>query len=210
VTDGSDPGWAKAARRGWFYFFIPFPLFEMSRNNAGVDGLTRLRTLLLAFAWVPMLIILVSTSVADGWDPGVRTSVAVWTAVAVAGIGLLEVGLVLWQRRRLLLGPRATADELNDPSQLAIGYRATVLLGLAFSESAFLWGFVAACLTRRAEIIFVGVPFMLVGLMLCAPTRREIERRQRELVSRGSTVSFVEALRGSSAPLTARLPRARH
>jgi len=43
-------------------------------------------------------------------------------------------------------------------------------------------------------IYLVGLAFGLVGLWMIAPTRSDIERRQREITAAGSPLSLLDAL----------------
>jgi hypothetical protein len=60
---------------------------------------------------------------------------------------------------------------------------------------AFLMASVATFTTGRFEMIYIGIPFLVVGFVLSAPTARTLQRRQEELRRDGSTVDLVEAVK---------------
>jgi hypothetical protein len=111
-------------------------------------------------------------------------------------LGLSELALIgFWIRRRSLVPPNKPDADKNDPEVIGGSYRSLVILGAALSLSVFLWGFVMMFTTGRFEMILVGVPFMVAGLLLIAPTAADLARRQDELRLLGSSVELVEAVK---------------
>lgn len=56
-------------------------------------------------------------------------------------------------------------------------------------------GFVSVFITGELLPIFVGYAFALAGLTLIAPTRAEIEKRERSLQTAGVQGSFIRAVK---------------
>jgi hypothetical protein len=96
------------------------------------------------------------------------------------------VAFVLWVRRRAL--------DLTSPERLARSYRANVFIRIGLAEAAVLGGLVGVFVTGSLWIYMVGIVFGLVGLALAAPSVRDIQRRQDEVVAIGSALSLVEVL----------------
>jgi hypothetical protein len=65
------------------------------------------------------------------------------------------------------------------------------------AESAALFGFCGVFIGGSLWICLVGLAFALVMLWMIAPSRLDIERRQREISAGGSPLSLLDAL---SAP----------
>jgi hypothetical protein len=73
-------------------------------------------------------------------------------------------------------------------------------IGVGVAEGAAMWGFVGVFLGGSLWICLIGLAFGLVGMWMIAPTRSDIERRQREITAAGSGLSLLYAL--TSVPLT--------
>jgi MFS family permease len=118
----------------------------------------------------------------------VRDPAAVVDPVVYALLALSLAGPLggLWTRRRRL--------ECGEPANLAQQYQAVFLVGLALSESAALFGFVASFLADGYWPYLVGVALSGVGFGLIAPTRSDIARRDEQLTFSGCPTSLRQAL----------------
>jgi hypothetical protein len=82
-----------------------------------------------------------------------------------------------WIRRR----PLAT----ESPEAPAGSYWASFFVGVGLAESAALFGFCGVIIGGNLWICLIGLAFALVMLWMMAPTRADIERRQREITAGG-------------------------
>jgi hypothetical protein len=62
------------------------------------------------------------------------------------------------------------------------------------AESAALFGFVGVFIGGSLWIYLVGLAFAVVAFWMIAPTRLDIERKQREITAAGSPLSLLDAL----------------
>ncbi|HEV8621350.1 MAG TPA: hypothetical protein VGR33_00445, partial [Actinomycetota bacterium] len=62
------------------------------------------------------------------------------------------------------------------------------------ANSAALFGFVGVFIGGSFWLYLLGLAFALPGLALIAPTRADIERRQRQIEAQGSSLSLLDAL----------------
>ena len=92
--------------------------------------------------------------------------------------------------RRIRRRPLPTTS----PEALARHYRALFFIGLSAGADAALLGFIGVFLGGSLWIYLVGLAFGLVGLWMIAPTRSDIERRQREITAAGPPLSLLDAL----------------
>jgi hypothetical protein len=145
------------------------------------NGLIALRSVFLGLI-VPLLLFLVVLGFIEPWDGGDEGWVP-WTVVV---IGIASLAGLAWIRRR----PLATTS----PEAVARVYRALFFIGVGVAEAAAMWGIVGVFLGGSAWIYLAGLAFGLVGLWMIAPTRSDIERRQREITSAGSALSVLDAL----------------
>ena len=180
-------------RRVWPALIVPLPFLSLilARN---MDGLSRLRAFLLEIASMPVPIISVTLFLSQTSDAEQRDGVLLWIAICLA-FGISGLAMILWTRRRPLLPTDELRQQKNDPVVVAGAYRALTMLGISFSMSPFMMGFVSTFTTGRFEMVLVGLPFMAIGLPLSAPTARSLTRRQAELRLLGSTVDLVEAVK---------------
>lgn len=192
-----DPGWGGALRRVWPALIVPFPHIAVLLARKA-DGLTRLRTVFLSFAFMPVAITIVVWIISTDMEPDPGESALPW-ALFVVGWALVELALIVfWIRRRPLVSPDRPLPDKSDPGSIGAAYRGLTMLGASLSLSAFLMGFVATFIADRFEMVLVGVPFMVVGLLLTAPTAADLARRQKELRLQGSSVDLVEAVKTAS------------
>lgn len=181
MTTHEDPGWWPSLRGFWWYAIaIGFVrLFRARRVEP--NGLVILRSVFLALVVVPLLFVVPLSSIAP-WDGGDER----WVPWLVILGGIASLAWVSSIRQRPL---RATSLE-----GLANWYRALFFIGVGMAVSAVMWGFVGVFLGGSLWIYLLGLPFGLVGMWMIAPTRSDIERRQREITAAGYSLSLLDAL----------------
>ena len=180
-----DPGWGPAIRRGPFIVLLPFAHIRTmyTLRKGGVDGLTVLRMLFLHFLFALLLFLVVLVLVLGEEEP---KPIPGWMAVAFPVVLVGCLAGVAWARARPLV--------VSDETSLAGSYRTVFFLGVAYAEAAALFGFVGVFLVDRLTPYLIGLGVAVVGLTLIAPTRANIERRQREITAQGSTLSLGRTL----------------
>jgi len=104
----------------------------------------------------------------------------------VLGAGVVCLGLIQRVRSKPL--------DTRDPTRLAGSYRGLTFVGIGLTESAALVGFVPVLLGHRRYLYLIGAGIATLGLLLVAPSRHEIERRQFQIERAGSTLSLGAAL----------------
>lgn len=185
--DTRDPGWRPAFTKPQWLLLLALPVFgTIAARGARLErcgALVRVRVVFVSRVVSLALICLVTLRVVGEQEQ--RGEVGLWWALLV-GIGTLDTAMVWWARTRPL--------DPSNPDSLRQSYVATFMLGTAVALSSALIGFVLVFITGHIEPLFVGMVFSLVGLAMIAPTRREIERREQELRSKGSPLSLVDVL----------------
>ena len=178
-----DPGW----RPSKWYVLIPL-VGQLTKGWMGgkeTNLLVGLRSMFLRFLISLFLILWGFTYIAP-WDGGDER----WVPWAVAAFGLISLAATAWVRRRPLV--------TGSPEALAGSYRANFSMGLGLADSPAMAGFAGVFIGDSLWIALVGLAFGLVALWMIAPTRSDIERRQREITAAGSPLSLLDAL--SSVP----------
>jgi hypothetical protein len=172
-ANGSDPGWGAVVDR---ILRRPGP--------RGRDGLTVHRLVFLAQLTAGLALLYVLTVVVErvGRPTPER-------AVLMAALGVYAVGVALLMRRRTLDPSSAAA--------LADAYRANFFLAFALIEAALLTSFVFVFVLDALWPYLVCLPFWLIAMLLIAPGRRDLARRQQELTASGSPLSITESLMGN-------------
>jgi hypothetical protein len=177
-----DPGWREALRGLWWYL-IPLvgPILRGRGAGQQENGLVALRSVYAGLIVPLFLFVVVLTFIEpfDGGDEG-------WVPWVVVIIGVVSVALIARFRRRPLVTTSSKA--------LAGTYRAWFFIEIGLAEAAGLFGFVGVFLTLGYWVYLLGLAFALAGLWLAAPTRSDIERRQREISAAGSSLSLLDAL----------------
>ena len=179
-----DPGWRAAL--SWKLFLFAAAPALLTRGLAGDEPgsvLMRVRGLWLSQIVTVAYIVAVTTFVSGEQD--VSETPAWWWAAQI-GYGALNIGLVLWARKRPL--------DATDDESLRKSYLASFMLGYAFTMSPAIIGFVGVFVVGGMAPLLVGLILFAVALLLNAPTRAAIERRQSELQGQGSTRSLMDAL----------------
>jgi hypothetical protein len=177
-----DPGWWPSLR-GLRWHGIPLvgTLMMFRPRRAETDGLVALRSVFLGLV-AALLLFVVALSFIAPWDGGDEG----WVPWAVVVLGIASLAYVARIRRRPL--------PTSSPEPLARYYRALFFIEVGVAVAAALWGLVGVFLVGSLWIYLVGLAFGLVGLLMIAPTRSDIERRQREITEAGSPLSLQDAL----------------
>jgi hypothetical protein len=195
-----DPGW-RSALRGVWWVLIPGQLIRQQRKarQAGVNGLTVLRTVFLsfvaAFVMIEAVVLLISSTSRLARHPLPSELFAI--VIVAFGIFALTVPKLLVER------PLDCADD----TRLAGTYRTRFFLRLAFADSVALLGFVGYVLTNRGWLYPLGAAFTAVGFLRLAPTRGNLAKDQETLGGAGCGRSLIGAL--SKLPPPSRSPRRR-
>jgi hypothetical protein len=150
-------------------------------RRKGTNGLVGLRSTFLGLLGSLFLFLFAMSFIAP-WDGGDER----WAPWAVVVIGIVSLAYIARIRRRPL--PTTSREAL------ARYYRALFFIEVGVAVAAASWGLVGVFLTGSLWIYLVGLAFGLVGLWMIAPTRSDIERRQREVTAAGSPLSLLDAL----------------
>jgi hypothetical protein len=182
VTTHEDPGWWPSLRGLWWYALpIVGPVTRVRTRRREANGLIALRSVFLGLIAVLTLFIVALSFIAP-WDVGDEG----WVPWAVVAIGIASLAYIALIRRRPI--PTTSLEAL------ARVYRAWFFIGVGVASAAALGGLVGVFLGGSVWIYLVGLAFGIVGLWMIAPTRSDLERRQREIIAAGSTLSLLDAL----------------
>jgi hypothetical protein len=193
-----DPGWNRLFRPE-FRILIPiYGLWKFLHEKPdGTDGLTALRGLFVGLVSALFLFLFALSFIAP-WNGG-KAGLVPWLVVLLGVVGL-------WRAR----AARNRPLRIESLENLAVSYRANFFLGIGAAEAPALFAVVGVLFLAAKLWIYVeGLAFAVVGLGLIAPTRADIERRQRQIQAKGSALSLLEALiappsrgqgKGSSGP----------
>jgi hypothetical protein len=86
------------------------------------------------------------------------------------------------------------------PQTLAESHRSAFFTGIGFAHAPALFGVAGVFVGGSLWIYLVGLPFALAGMTLIAPTRHNIEWKQREIDALGSPLSLGQAIMDSTLP----------
>jgi O-antigen/teichoic acid export membrane protein len=180
-----DPGW----RPSKWYLLIPL-VGELMKGRAWrkeTNLLVNLRSTFLRIL-ISLFMFLWAFSFIAPWDGGDEQ----WVPWAVAAFGIYTLAAMAWVRRR----PPVT----ESPEELAGSYQATFFMGVGLAQSPAMVGLAGVFIGDSLWIYLVGLAFSLVALWTIAPTRQDIERRQREITAAGSPLSLLNALISAPPP----------
>jgi hypothetical protein len=150
-----------------------------------MDGLKLLRIIFLTMAGSHLVLLTALPSVLPE-EGGSVSPLFLWLTLFS---GLYGVGGALWARSRPV--------ELSSPESLAGSYRANFFIGVAMAHSAGLIGYSVSFIVGAVWPYLIGLVFAAIGLIITAPTRGNLNRRQRQITAQGSPLSLLEALKGS-------------
>jgi hypothetical protein len=181
VANQKDPGWLPSLRGLWWFLIPIVNVRRMSGRRTKESALIVLRTVVLGIV-ASLFLFLWAMSFITPWDGGDER----WVPWAVVVIGVVSLAYIARIRRRPL--------PTTSPEALARHYRALVFVGLGVAADAAMLGLAGVFQGGSLWIYLVGLAFGLVGLWMIAPTRSDIERRQREITAAGSPLSLQDAL----------------
>lgn len=188
-----DPGWKLDIRTVVTAALPGFQALQQHRARSGkADVLLAIRRV---FVSVCVALVLISVTLLVFVDPGGQPPGGNDLDVAPVVVGLTVLGAAAQVVPRVIRRP----FDCSSDAALAVRYRTTFFLGLAFAETPALLGFVGSFLTRTTWMYLVGLPWTIVGLVTIAPTRGRIQRDQDELRLSGCGRSLIAALRGPAA-----------
>jgi hypothetical protein len=182
LTHHTDPGWRPALRDVW-WMLVPFagPLMRVRARRRGTPGLLAMRSVFVGLI-ASLILFLVVLNFIERFDGGDEGPVP----VAVLALGVLSlIGTLLVSRRRL---------STSSAQALASAYRASFFIEIGVAEAAALFGFAGVFITGSVWVYLIGLAFTFVGFGIAAPSRADIERRQREITASGSSLSLLDAL----------------
>lgn len=176
-----DRGWGRPLRT-MPRTFVPWLAFH--KQPAG-DGLDSLRVIYLSLVIAPamLLVVLLFIFPAPGqapepWGP---------PALLLSAFGVVILIVLSVRRGKPLAGSTET--------ELAAAYRGDLFVGVGLAESVILFSFVGVFITGAIQVYLVGLLLGYAGLLVIAPTRRNLARRQEQLGPQGYNLSLVRALR---------------
>ncbi|MBW3662889.1 MAG: hypothetical protein KY469_07295 [Actinobacteria bacterium] len=186
-----DPGW-RPALSGLLLLFVPFVhlvrMRALRKDDASTPSITQLRSVFLSFGASNALFLVVLLFIFPSDEPAQASTGAV--AAGVVGLGIVALGGVWWARRLPL--------DCSGASELARSYSTWMFLGIAFAESAALFGFVGSFLVEALWPYLIGLVLAAIGLASIAPTRGDIERREATLRASGCDRSLAAAIYGQA------------
>jgi hypothetical protein len=152
----------------------------MNRFASG-NALAVLQGVYAFFVGAPFLYLYGLTSLdnTDGSGPD-------WFPIVVGAVGVWALAVILWVRRRPL--------DTTSLKALVASYRGMFYLGIGVAEVPVLVGFAGFFLTGELWAYLLGMTLGLLALVLVAPTRADIERRQQQIAAQGSSLSLLEVL----------------
>ena len=189
TQDSRDPGWAPALRAGLLDVFAPWRIVGRTKRLSHLDGLTTTRIIWLVLIESLLLFLITLSFIAH--DRPAHPAGGWLLAVALVGCASAFLTFNVIQRTSLKGG---------EPEALLKSYQMRFFIGFAEAEVAALFGFVVVFVTGRLVSYVIGLAFTLVGMMLVAPTTKNLARDQRALREQGSSLSLVEVLMSGPPP----------
>jgi hypothetical protein len=161
----------------------PLPPAEASNYPDWTGGLNSLQVSFASVFLALFLFLLMLTFIAP-WSDGEADPI--WIPLLIGSYGAVSLALVRWTMKRPL--------DVRSARRVAGSYVSRLWLGIALAQSAALIGFVSVFITGDLWLYVEGLVFGVPGMVLIAPTRRNIERRQRRIEAEGSSISLLETL----------------
>jgi hypothetical protein len=155
---------------------------DLRAKRRPTDGLSIFRRIFILVAKA-FLIIGVGFIFIEPWS---GQNVPDWTIASFVVLAIVSVSIAVWRRRSPVRG--------DTPPELRRSFARKLFTAIGAGE-LFLAATLAA--TIRWNRLWIGVSGLAVAyldLLLVAPGRRELARRQREITAAGSTLSLISAL----------------
>lgn len=184
-----DPGWGFSSKDAVGLVFPPLLLLRHGGGggkrlrSGGRPPILVLRLIFVVIVQALVALFVVLVFVLPFNDPVEDLSPVVYAALAV---GLSGPAGAWWARQRTL--------ECGDLDHLARQYATAFFVGVALTESAALFGFVASFLAGGWWPYLVGVALSAIGFALIAPTEAHVARSDRRVMTSGCATSLREAL----------------
>jgi hypothetical protein len=106
--------------------------------------------------------------------------------LATGTAGAIALLTLLWFRGR----PLTATDE----GTAVKAWRESLFVGIGVGQVPAMVGFVGTMVARRLTVYLIGLAFSTIGLLLVAPSRWNVEHRQRQLDEAGVPVSLGSVL----------------
>ena len=165
-----DPGWTRA---------MPGPFMPWRKQT---DGLLTLRGIYSSLFYAGFLILYVLSAI----DPGMGR-VSYPLAAGVVFMGLAGIAAAHWSTRRPL--------NTGSSRHLAASYRESFFLGFALNEAPLMMSFVLVFIRDEMWPYLLALPFWVIGMVVLAPGKANLRRRQQQIMAQGSMLQLVPALR---------------
>lgn len=188
----SDPGWRRPLKRMLLLLIPVFQFFAFRRLEAGGGhALTSLRSIHLSMVASSGLfgIALLFIVPSQRWWSVDRNTWFIWVVLAAGCLNLLGVR---WVRNRPLT---ATSNH-----EIVTLYNGLFFIGVGYAMGSVLIALVGTIVMNAGWVYLVGLAFTMIGLLLIAPSRREIARRDEQLIRSGSPLSLSAALEQGEGP----------
>jgi hypothetical protein len=176
-----DPGWRPALTWRVVVFGL-FPAAALTSRFASGPLLVRMRTLWLSSVLTILYLLQVTSIVVRGQ----HTDGPSWWWPLQIGYSAFSIGLILWARRKPL--------DMTDEVSLRKSLIAAFMLGYALTMTPAVVGFVGCFIVGGLFPLLLGVALFAVALVLNAPTKVWVERRQADLHRQGSSRSLLDVL----------------
>jgi hypothetical protein len=187
VANYDDPGWIPIIKRLWPTLLLPWlrlsKRYRMRENAIRTEALSASRMIFIGIFLTPFTLLLVLSFVANDPDRWSLPGAFGWV---VAGVGAAALLVVSLRRHRPL--------DWSDPKALVISWRTALFIGIAIAELPLFVAFVLTFSSRNLWVFVIGLAFTVVGFLLVAPSRHNIEKRQEQLDAAGSSLLLGEIL----------------
>jgi predicted permease len=185
VAHFDDPGWLPILRElGWA---VIFPWARLSKHyrqrETAAQPLVTARAIFVGIFIAQFLILFVMSFVVT--SPDRWSSPGKW-GWAAAGVGVASILGVTALRSRPL--------RASSPDELRTSWTATMFIGIGRANLSEFVALVLTLTSHRLWVFVISLAFTVGGLLLVAPSRGNIERRQSQLGVSSSPLSLRQVL----------------